>query len=177
MNDRFLSMPGAVMLIAIGLGTLSTPVFCQEQHSEKYDSHGHEQGEIEVGLSIGYAYLKEEKEKGLNLHLHVMKRLQGEGLQKYFSIGVGAETILSNEKHYGAMLTLAVHPWQNFVLSISPGLEWAKHDEKWESQYATHLEATYIIENPGFHYGPVVGYSKTQDEQHYTIGMHLSVPL
>ena len=52
------------MLIAIGLGTLSTPVFCQEQHPEKYDSHGHEQGEIEVGLSIGYAYLKEEKEKG-----------------------------------------------------------------------------------------------------------------
>ncbi len=129
-----------------------------------------------MGLSLGYAYLKEEKTRGLNLHMHVMKRLPGEGLGQYFSVGLGVETILSSEKHYTAMVSLAFHPLQNLVLSLSPGVAWARHEGAWESEYATHLEATYVFEGADFHYGPVLGYSRTRDEQHYNIGVHVGMP-
>jgi len=170
MNRFFWTVIKAVILVVIGLSSANASAFSQEQHSE------HELGGIEVGFSVGYAYLKEEKEDGLNFHLHLTKRLSGEGFQKYLSIGLGAETIISKEKHYGVMVLLAVHPWHNLVLSVSPGMEWAKHDGEWNSEYATHLEATYIFEGLSFHYGPVVGYSKTRDEEHYTVGIHFGMP-
>lgn len=164
----------ATAAIAIGWGGLSTPAFCQEQHADGHDHH--EPGGMEMGLSLGYAYLKEEKDSGLNLHLHVMKRLSGEGLEKYFSVGLGVETIFSNEKHYATMVSLAVHPLKNLVLSISPGVAWARHEGEWESEYATHLEASYVFEGSDFHYGPVLGYSRTRDEQHYNVGVHFGMP-
>jgi len=174
MNKTFLTVIKSMIFIVIGWGSVNTLAFSQEQKSKAHD--GHEVGGMEVGLSVGYVYLKEDKKSGINFHLHVMKRLSGEGLQKYLSIGLGAETIISKEKHYSAMVTLGVHPWKNLVLSVSPGMEWAEHDGKWESEYATHFEATYVFEGSNFHYGPVVGYSKARDEQHYTIGVHFGMP-
>ncbi|MDH3948341.1 MAG: hypothetical protein OEU74_05205 [Gammaproteobacteria bacterium] len=165
----------SLSLIVIALGGLCSTAFCQEKHNDVHSEH--ESGGMEVGLSVGYAYLKEDKEEGVNLHLHLMKRLSGEGLQKYFSIGIGAETIIADEKHYAAMFSLAAHPTRNLVLSVSPGVEWAKHEGKWESEYATHIEAAYIFEGPDFHYGPAISYSKAKDEQHYAIGIHIGVPL
>lgn len=175
MKHQFISVVKAVSIIIIAWGSLNSDALCQEQHRKTHS--GHESGETEVGVSLGYSYLEEEKENGINLHFHFMKRLTGEGIQKYLSVGLGVETIFTDEQHYGAMISLGVHPWRNLVISVSPGWEWAKHDGEWESGYATHLEAAYVFEGPGFHYGPVIGYSKTQDDQHYTVGLHFSVPL
>ncbi len=142
------------------------------------NSHqSHEEAGFELGLSVGYAYLKEEKENGTVIHAHLMKRLSGDGLQKYFSVGLGAETILADDKHYGAMATLAVHPWAGLTLSVSPGVEWKQHDGETESAYATHIEANYVFETPHFHIGPVIGYSKTHEDEHYKVGIHLGIPL
>ncbi|MCF6208616.1 MAG: hypothetical protein L3J61_04430, partial [Ghiorsea sp.] len=90
----------------------------------------------------------------------------------HISLRLGVETIITDETHYAAMLSLAVHPWRNLVLSVSPGIEWAKHAGTWESNNAIHLEAAYTFESTGFHYGPVIGYSKTAHTQHYTAGIH-----
>ncbi|MCF6210717.1 MAG: hypothetical protein L3K24_08635 [Gammaproteobacteria bacterium] len=169
-----LTVVNVAILVTIGWSSINTLAFAKEKHTEEHS--GHELNEMEVGLSIGYAYLQEEKESGLNLHLHVMKRLSGEGFQRYLSIGWGVETIISKEKHFGTMVSLAVHPWRNLVLSISPGIEWAEHDGKWGSKYASHIEAVYTFEGLGFHYGPVVGYSRTSEEQHYTVGVHFGIP-
>ena len=175
MKYKMIAAVKAAIVIIFTWGSLSSVGLCQEQHTEIHN--GHENSEIEIGVSVGYAYLEEEKEDGVNLHLHVMKNLSGEGIQKYLSVGFGIETIFADEEHYSAMLSLGIHPWKNLVLTVSPGWEWAKHDGVWESGYATHIEATYLFEGDGFHYGPVVGYSKTQDDQHYTIGVHFGVPL
>ena len=139
----------------------------------------HVHDDWEVGVSVGYANLKTENEEGKNLHLHLMKSLGDEGLAQYFSFGFGAETIITDEKHYGSMLTLAVHPVEDLTLSLSPGFEWAKHDgANWEREYATHVEATYSFDvADGYHLGPVIGYSKTKDTEHYTIGIHLGIAL
>lgn len=66
--------------------------------------------------------MKTEGEEGVNLHLHLLKRLEGDGIEKYFSVSFGAEMIVTNEKHYGAMVTLAIHPWRDLILSVSPRL-------------------------------------------------------
>ncbi len=148
------------------------------EHIEHKTSHNHnEESGFELGLSVGYAYLKEEKDKGAVLHAHLMKRLSGEGIQEYFSLGFGVETIFSDEQHYGAMVTIAAHPSDNIILSLSPGIEWEEHEGETKSSYATHIEAAYVFETSHYHIGPVIGYSKTEDDEHYTIGVHIGVPL
>ena len=175
MKHQIIATVKAITVIFILIGSLSSVAYCNEENGHEHDKH--DSGGLEVGVSIGYAYLEEENEDGMNLHLHAMKGLSGNGIQKYLSIGFGLETIFTDEEHYGAMISLGIHPWRNLVLSVSPGWEWAKHDGEWESGYATHLEATYLFEGSGFHYGPVFGYSKTQDDQQYTIGIHFGLPL
>jgi hypothetical protein len=142
-------------------------------------AEGHAHGEWELGVSAGYANLKTEHEEGKNIHLHLMKSLGDEGLAQYFSVGLGAETIITDEKHYGAMLTLAYHPVEDLTLAIAPGFEWAKHNGiSWEREYATHYEATYSFDiAEGYHVGPSVGYSSTKDAEHYTVGVHLGIAL
>jgi hypothetical protein len=162
------------------LAILSTAALSEEEHHEAHESH-HEMHEWELGISVGYANLTTENEEGTNLHLHLLKRLEGDGFEKYFSAGFGAEMIVTtdNEKHYGAMVTLAYHPVEDLVLAISPGFEWAKHEgHSWERAYATHFEAAYVFDvYENYHIGPVIGYSKTSDAEHYTVGIHIGIPL
>lgn len=40
-----------------------------------------------------------------------------------------------------------------------------------------HLEGAYLFEADGYHYGPVLGYAKTDEDQHYNIDMHFGFPL
>ena len=165
----------AFSAITIVFFTLSTAALSEEDLHDSHDSH--EMHEWELGISVGYANLKTENEEGANLHLHLLKRLEGDGFEKYFSVGFGAEMIVTDEKHYGAMVTLAVHPWRDLVLSVSPGFEWANHEGEWETEYATHLEAAYTFDvSENYHIGPVIGYSKTSHAEHYTVGIHMGIP-
>ena len=107
-----------------------------------------------------------------------MKELDGDGFEKYFSVGLGAEVVFSHENHYVAMVVFAYHPTENIVLSVAPGLEWAKHDGEWEREYVTHYEAIYNIYNSEkYHIGPMIGYSKTKEAEDYTVGIHIGIPL
>ncbi|VAW49536.1 hypothetical protein MNBD_GAMMA03-51 [hydrothermal vent metagenome] len=85
--------------------------------------------------------------------------------------------ILSDENHFGAMVSLGIHPTEQLSFTISQGIEWENHENKWESNASSHIEASYLLEASHFHYGPVIGYSKTADKQHYTIGVHFGFPL
>ncbi len=140
--------------------------------------HLHSGHDWEIGLSLGYANLVTEKEEGINSHLHILRRLGDEGWQKYISLGLGAEIIVTDEQHYGLMTTIAFHPIEDLVLAISPGLEFSDHGTGWESNYATHIEMAYTFDvSEDYHLGPVIGYSKTQEAEHYTLGIHIGIPL
>lgn len=85
--------------------------------------------------------------------------------------------VVSDENHYVAMIVLAYHPTENLVLSVAPGVEWAKHEELWERVYVTHYEAVYNFDiSEGYHIGPVIGYSKTKEAEDYTVGIHIGIP-
>jgi len=156
----------------IGLVGLSTAALSEEEHYGAHKAH-----DWELGLSMGYTKLKTEGEEGTMLDVHIMKELSGDGLEKYFSVGVGAEVVFSHDNHYTAMVILAYHPIENLVLSVAPGLEWAKHEGSGEREYVTHYEAVYNIDiSDEYHIGPMIGYSKTKETEDYTVGIHIGIP-
>ena len=175
MVKRINVLIGFVVLVNIVLCGKNALASEHADHEALHSDNG-ESG-FELGLSVGYAYLKAEDDNAPVLHAHLMKRLSDEGLQKHFSLGFGIEKILTDENHYGAMVTMAVHPSENFIFSISPGVAWEEHEGQTNSSYATHIEAVYVFETSHYHVGPVVGYSKTEDDEHYTIGVHIGIPL
>ena len=175
MNKRIKVVVGFVVLVNIIL--CGRTALALEYVDNEALHKNHEESGFEIALSVGYAYLKAEEDNAPVLHAHLMKRLSGEGLQKYFSLGFGVETILTDEKHYSAMVTMAVHPSENIIFAVSPGVAWEEHEGETNSSYATHVEAAYVFETSHYHIGPVVGYSKTEDDEHYTIGVHIGIPL
>jgi hypothetical protein len=146
------------------------PAFAEEHHAE---------GAWELGVAVGYANLITEETEGTNIHLHLLKRLDYKDWREYLSLGLGLEMIVSDETHYVPMLTLAVHPLEDFTLAFSAGMEFAQHEsDEWESIYTTHIEATYVFDvSEHFHLGPVIGYSTNHEGEHYTVGIHIGIPL
>lgn len=138
----------------------------------------HEHSEWEFGISVGYADLTSEDARGTNVHLHLSKRIESDDFLQYFSYGIGAESIISDDTHYSFMATVGYHPIEDMTLSISPSIVWENHEGAWESMYATHYELNYVFDvSDGFHMGPVVGYSKSSEAEHYTFGIHIGFPL
>ena len=172
MYKKIITSIKALTVATVCLVGLSTAAMSEEDHYGAHKAH-----DWELGVGVGYVNLKTEDEEGAVLDLHLMKELDGDGFEKYFSVGLGAEVVFSHENHYVAMVVFAYHPTENIVLSVAPGLEWAKHDGEWEREYVTHYEAIYNIYNSEkYHIGPMIGYSKTKEAEDYTVGIHIGIP-
>ena len=139
------------------------------------DGHHHEEGEHHE--EEGHHEKEGHSEDALGVHLHIGKRLADEGILSHISLGIGGEVIFSEEKHYGLNAFTSIHPWRGLVLSIGPAVEWAKHEDDWESYYSTHMEAAYVFDVEEIHLGPVVGYSTSSHGEHYSAGLHLGYHL
>jgi len=138
----------------------------------------HEHNDWEFGMSVGYADLVTEDTIGTNVHLHLSKRIESDNFLQYFSYGIGAESIISDDTHYSFMTTFGYHPIEDLTLAISPSIVWENHEGGWESIYATHYEVSYVFDvSKNFHMGPVIGYSKSSEAEHYTFGIHIGFPL
>lgn len=161
-----------LVVVLLGLG-IADPAYGEDDHA----GHGHDTSGIELGLSVGYVHLDEEDEDSLGLHVHLSKRLGHEGLLERLGLGVGGEVIFAEHEHYSLLFPLAMYPWRGLILAVAPGIEWAEHDEDWETAYATHLEAAYVFEIGDYDVGPVVDYSKSDNDEHYMIGIHLGIHL
>ena len=169
------------LALAMCIWTLAGPARSEEAHDHGH--HGHDLSGPELGLSAGYVHLQEEEENVLGVHAHLLKRLGDEGISRYFAIGLGAEYLFSDSAHYAAMLSFAAHPWRGLALSVSPGVQWAEHEDEHEgeheaeveAEYSTHIEATYVFPLGKYDIGPLIDYSWTKDEVHYMIGIHVGL--
>lgn len=176
-----------LFLISAGFSP-SSLVYCSDLHS----NHAHHTNGIEAGLSIGYVHLNENvaphkdhdhthgtektySDDAAALHLHVGKRLSDTGLLARLGLGVGGEIIFAEHAHYALMLPVTVYPWRGLVLGVAPGIKWAEHEGERESAYTTHVEAAYVLEIRDFDIGPVMGYAKTEQGEHYMLGIHFGV--
>jgi hypothetical protein len=164
-------LKNAWLLLACFLfcGLCPQPALAQDH---AHGSHNHEHVN-EVGLSAGYVYLEHDGEDAFGLHLHYMRRLQGDGLRRFFGLGVGFETIFADHMHYGILASLAVYPWRNLVLTLSPGLVFAEHEDEWETNLAAHIEATYGFRFGEFEIGPNIGFAQSGEDRHYLVGIHI----
>ena len=172
MYKKISTLIKVLAVASLGVAGLSTAALSEEEHHGAHEAH-----EWELGLSVGYTNLKTEGEEGAMLDVHLMKRLGDDGFKKYFAVGLGAEVVLSHENHYVAMVVFAYLPTDNLVLSVAPGLEWAKHEGAWEREYVTHYEAVYNFEiSDEYHIGPMIGYSKTKEAEDYSVGIHIGIP-
>jgi hypothetical protein len=171
---------------------LILPIDCRsDEHPHPH--HGSHSDGLEIGISLEYTYIDEgseehdDEEEGeshdeseshdgsesvAGIHAHVLKSLSGEGLQKYLGVGFGGEILFTDDPHYGLMGSLAVYPLRDLALMVSPGVEIAKHDGSYETEFAMHYEISYGFEVGDFHVGPVIGFSHTQDSEHYAAGIH-----
>lgn len=142
--------------------------------------HDHSEG-VELAASLGYVRLDSEGEDALGFHVHVSKTLGEEGLLEHLSLGLAGEVILADHEHYSAMIPLSYAFESGLVLTVAPGLEWVKHEDEdedgWESEVALHCEIAYLFQRGTYDFGPVVGYSRTDHDEHYMIGIHMGLHL
>ncbi len=141
-----------------------------EEHEEEHIHHDAHANEI--SMFAGYVYLDPEDDSAFGLHLHFIKHLQGESLKKYFGLGVGFETIFADNLHYNVMGSIAIYPYRNLVIILSPGVLIVEHHKELETRYSTHFEAVYGFLFRGYEIGPVVGFAQSGDDIHYTIGIY-----
>lgn len=161
--------------MAICIGSLATRGLAEDAHAHAH--LGHDVSGPELGVSAGYVHLVEENEDVLGVHAHLLQRLGQDGIRRQLAAGLGAEYLFAEDEHYALMLSVAAYPWRGLVLSVSPGVQWAKHEGETEAEYSTHIEAAYVFPVGEFDIGPVIDFSWTKDEMHYMIGLHLGVHL
>lgn len=159
------------ILTSLKLALFSTALFTANAYSQDTHHDHHSESGFELGVSVSNVFMEKGEANGTSLHFHLMK-----GLSEHFSLGLGIEKVFADEEHYGLGIILAVHPVDNLTLSIAPGLEWENHEGEWESINSTHLEATYMLDADGFHYGPTIGYAKSDHGEHYKAGIHFGIP-
>jgi len=141
--------------------------------ADDHDHHNHHGHEMEVGISAAYIHLDAENESASGLHLHLMRRLKGGEFLQHFAVGLGLEGVFADHKHYSAMGSIGVFPWRNLVVTLSPGVAFADHEGEWETNYITHIEASYGFMVGEYEVGPVMGYAKSAEDRHYSVGIHL----
>ena len=165
----------AIAILAL-VGLLHTSIaYCEPlEHEHEYGEHGRHSHIYELGLSTGFVRMEPEGESALGTHLHFIRRFRGEGIERFLGLGVGFEAIFADHMHYNLMGTIAIYPYKNLFIGISPGMLIVEHHDECEMCYSTHVEVAYGFDVGQFHVGPVVGYAKSGDDEHYMIGIHLA---
>lgn len=147
---------------------------CQAiEHEHQHGGHGGHDHIYELGLSTGFVHMKPEGESAVGTHLHLIRRFQGEGIWRFLGVGIGFETIFADHMHYNVMGTIAIYPYKNLSIGISPGMLIVEHDNRCELCYSTHVEVAYAFEVGQLHVGPVIGYARSGNDEHYFVGIHL----
>ncbi|MEZ4754542.1 MAG: hypothetical protein R3A13_09585 [Bdellovibrionota bacterium] len=168
---------------------LFTPSISFSEGENNHQHYEHHSNGLEIGLSVEYVYLDEGSEDEVHheeeheehdstesvagLHAHIIKSLGDEGIQKNLGLGIGGEILFTDDPHYGLMASLAIYPWSEWLLMLSPGVEIAKHEGSYENKFVMHYEISYGFEFDNYHIGPAIGFAHTQDTKHYSAGIHI----
>ena len=163
-------------IVILGLILLlpASIAYCEPvQHEHETGEHGQHSHIYELGFSTGFVRMEPEGEYAMGTHLHFIRRLRGEGIRRFLGFGIGFETIFADHMHYNVMGTIAIYPYKNLSIAISPGMLIVEHHDEYDTRYSTHVEVGYGFDVGQFHIGPVVGYAKSGDDEHYMIGIHI----
>jgi len=122
----------------------------------------------EISVAAGVVPLLAENEITGGLHLHYT-RAYGK-----WGIGLAAETIFDEHRHYTFSVVAQYRIYKGWTLSYAPGLLIRKEGEGlYDQQFASHIETTYEFQIGDWHIGPVAEIGIEQVGVHYMGGIHL----
>lgn len=136
---------------------------------ENVNEHKHNN---ELSIAVGIVPLVAENEVTAGFHIHYIKGL---GTTKSFGLGLSAETILDEHKHYTFSIVFQYYLTKGLAISYSPGLLIRKEQADYQYQFASHIEAAYEIEMGEFHIGPVAEIGIEKNGIHFMVGLHIGI--
>lgn len=173
-RDR--TLPHTAYLALFLLGSILSGIFQPLGAAPAGEEGHHHHHDREYGAGIGWIAMDPEEETAAGVHVHFMSRLGEEGLAGYLGLGLGFEAILATEMHYNPMLSLGIFPYGDLRLTLSPGVQIARHEGEMEYYYSTHIELSYGFFYRGLEIGPVIGYAHSAEDKHYMVGIHFGRP-
>lgn len=152
------------LLLFLCFGPLIT--FSQNDH------HDHDHFRNEIGGALGVVYSISEQHTGSGFHFHYTRMFGGK--LSHFGIAPGLEFIMGEDKHYTAHVMALYRPLFGWWLAVGPGLSYFEHD--YSMGFSAHFETGYEFDAGSIHFGPVLEYSWSEEDQHALLGIHLGIP-
>ena len=138
------------------------------------DESGHERHEHknEIGGALGMFFDLKEQHTASGFHLHYYRMFSGK--LDHFGIAPSMEFLFGEHRHYTLALMLAYRPVHGWWIGAGPGISYVEHHD--EVVASGHIETGYEFDAGQVHFGPVLEYSFTREDQHLMLGLHLGVP-
>ena len=130
----------------------------------------HEEHVHHVGFLIGPVYNLHEKSTLLGLGLEYERLLPV--WNSMLGIGMAAEMVFDEHRHYVISLLMCFHPVGPLTLSVAPGVMFIDRNGT-ESHAASHLGAEYEFEVGKVSLAPTAEVGFAGDDVHLMLGLHL----
>ena len=153
-----------IVILASVYLLLHCPVaFAQESH------HEHEEHNHHIGFLVGPVYNTTEKSFSPGIGVEYERLLPF--WDHLLGIGVGAEAIFDEHKHYVVFMMFPFHPTRELTLKFAPGMMFIDK-EGWESHLAVHFGISYEFELNSFFLAPAFEIGAAGDDVHLMLGLH-----
>lgn len=143
------------------------------QTSHTTHNHHHDGFNNELGISVGIVQIENDEDMNINTHIHLMRHLRYDNFLKRVALGMGIETIFAEELHVSILGTFSYNLVSSLFIDLAPGLLIASHDGHQQKEFIAHIELIYEFDIGLFGLGPVVGMALSEDDRHYSLGIHL----
>ncbi len=89
-----------------------------------------------------------------------------------FGIGIAAEVVFDEHKHYVVSALIPVHPTRELTLFIAPGIMFIDK-ERIERRFAIHFGVEYEFELEKIFLAPEFEFAVAGDDVHIMLGIHI----
>jgi hypothetical protein len=132
----------------------------------------HEEHNRHAGFLIGSVYNLNEKKWMLGLGAEYEYVLPYGN--RLFGIGIGAEMVFDEHKHYVAGVLVSFHPDDKLALFVSPGVMFIEREEP-GTRFAVHFGAEYEFDLKKFFLAPEFEVAFAGDDIHLMFGVHVGI--
>lgn len=131
--------------------------------------HEHEEHNQHIGFLIGPVYNLHEKSLSPGIGIEYERVLPF--WDHLVGIGVGAEAILDEQKHYVVFISFPLHITRELTFKFAPGAMFIEKEE-WESRFAFHFGLSYEFELDRIFLAPALELGIAGDDIHLMLGLH-----
>lgn len=139
------------------------------------ENHQHEEHSQHIGFLIGSVYNFAEDKFMLGLGIEYERVLPF--MDGLFGIGLAAEMVFDEHKHYVISLLIPFHPIRELSLFVAPGIMFIDEEEGVERHFSIHFGAEYEFELNAIFVAPKIELAFAGDDIHLMLGFHIGFGL